>query len=122
MPTGFSEYNEDMKTFEGGRLFREKFSEFIDIISMPFGEVKSRTLESMLKIPGKNVRRLARHARRKGIPVISNEKGYAVAKSFAQIRETIAQLEDRGRDILITAAELKRCFPDETQQEISLTA
>jgi 2-hydroxy-3-keto-5-methylthiopentenyl-1-phosphate phosphatase len=122
MPTGFDDYNEDMNEFESSPLFRKKFAELIDIISMPFGEVKSRVLEDRLKIKGPSIRRLTRHARRKGIPIISSSKGYSIAKNFNQLRDTIAQLEERGRDILVTAAELKRCFPDETQQKLSMIA
>jgi len=122
MPTGFDDYNEDMREFEKSKLFREKFPEFLDIISMPFGEVKSRVLEEMMKIPGSCIRRFARHARRKGIPVVSNQKGYCLARNYRELRGTIAQLEERGRDILVTVSKLKKCFPDEAQEEITLTA
>lgn len=115
MPTGFDKYNSDSERFEQSGLFRTKYAEFIDIISMPFGECKSRTLESMLKIPGVSVRRLVRHARQSGQPVISNQKGYCMARNFSELKPTIQQLEERGIDILNTVSKLKQCFPDENQ-------
>jgi len=120
MPTGFDKYNDDMEQFEKSSLFTEKYNDFIDIISCPFGEVKSSMLEHHLSIPGSSIRRLVRHARRKGVPVISNEKGYSLARNFAELKPTIDQLHDRALDILNTEKALKLCFPDEQQTSIAI--
>ncbi len=120
MPTGFDKFNLDMQKFEQSALFKEKYDDFIDIISMPFGEVKSSLLENHLKLPGSSIRRLVRHARRKGVAVISNEKGYCIARNFAQLKPTIDQLHERALDILNTEKSLKSCFPDEQQTRIAI--
>lgn len=118
MPTGFNKYNDDMAKFEKSNLFKEKYQVLIEILS--FMGCKSSLLEKYLKIPGKSIRRLVRHARRCGEPIISSEDGYRKAKSYKELAPTIEQLEDRGLDILVTVSSLRKCFPDENQLTIAV--
>ncbi len=120
MPTGFDKYNRDMDKFEKSKLFKELYRLFIDFISCPFGEVHSKMLQHHLKCDGAAIRKLVRHARRKGVPVISNEKGYCVARNFKELQPTIEQFHDRALDMLNTEKALKSCFPDERQMNIAI--
>ena len=67
----------------------------------------SHEIEKELRIKSPQVRELVKHARREGLPVCSNEKGYFISYNSDDINMTIQHLQSRTHSIDFTCEKLR---------------
>lgn len=120
MLRGFEKIEEEKEKLETSSLYKQCYGELISYIRASFAPIKSPMLERLLAIKGHEVRRLIRHARRNGVPIMSSVQGYAIASSPDELEQTIKQLSSRAFDLLYTVRKLKKVFKNKAQTEMML--
>lgn len=109
---GFNRYDAEMEKFEKSYLFKKKYNAFIALLKKFGAPLTSKHIESELRIKGSAVRKLAQYARRKGLPLCSNENGYFMGV-FDEVEDTIHHLNQRAKSIAHTA----KCMQDQLNRE-----
>ena len=78
--------------------------------------VRSRVIESQLKIGGAEVREIIGVLRDRGVPVGSGSSGYWWARDYSELESTLRHLESRIRKESHHAKMLKRIYPEPVVQ------
>ena len=116
---GFEKYTREMEKFRESKLFKDKYERFVWTIKIAIGNpVGFKELETNLGIKGSQVRELVRHARREGIPIASCGDGYSLARTPAEISDTIQHFTERCNSMYFTLSRLKSVFEPDGQTEM----
>lgn len=73
--------------------------------------IKSKTLESLFRCKGKEIRHMVNELRCLGVPICSCSKGYFYSTSPSDIRETINHLAGRASKIIAAHDGMEKSLP-----------
>lgn len=95
-------YVEEIKKFESSPLFDKCYNRFISFLKMSKHYFTSKQLEAVLGVSGVQIRKLAQHARRKGVIICSDHRGYCYACSHKDAQHTLDHLKKRAKSLQVT--------------------
>jgi len=95
-------YVNRIKKFESSPLFKNYYQRFVSFLKLSGHYFKSKELEVVLGLSSREIRELAKYARRNGILITSSSKGYSYAKSHKQAEETLQGLKRRMEGLKVT--------------------
>lgn len=95
-------YADEVKKFESSPLYKNYYNRFVKFLQMSKHYFTSKQLETALSISGVQIRKLAQHARRKGVVICSGDKGYSYASSKKDAVRTLEHLKRRAASLQVT--------------------
>lgn len=102
------DYAEEMRKFEKTELFKNFYYRFVNGLKNAKRKYSSsKQLEEHFKLSAREIRELAKHARRNGILITSSVKGYAYATTRKEAENTLVGLLSRIQGLQVTVDAIK---------------
>ena len=77
--------------------------------------IKSKTLESLFRCKGKEIRHMVNELRCLGVPICSCSQGYFYSTNASDIRDTISHLAGRASKIIAAHDGMEKSLPKDTE-------